>query len=58
MIEQGCDLFERAFGLKLALSAAGRLAQQWATDENKLAELEECEPAVFHADEPGAFQPG
>jgi hypothetical protein len=54
VIEQGCDLFERAFGLKLTHISAGRLAQQWAGDEKKLAELEECEPAVFYADEPGA----
>jgi len=53
-IEQGCDLFQRAFDLKLEHVGAGKSAVQWATDNKKLPALEEIEPAVFHADEPGA----
>jgi len=53
-IDLGGDLFERAFQLKLDRLSAGKLAYQWATDAKKLSALEEIEPTVFHADEPGA----
>lgn len=53
-IDPGRDLFERAFNLKLEHIGAGRLAHQWATEAKKLKQLEELEPTVFHADEPGA----
>jgi len=53
-LELGGDLFQRAFNLKLDRLSAGKLAHQWATDAKKLSALEEIEPTVFHADEPGA----
>lgn len=53
-VELGGDLFERAFEMKLEHMGAGKLAHRWATDAKKLAQLEEVEPTVFHADEPGA----
>jgi hypothetical protein len=53
-LEEGADLFERAFELKLERLTAGKLAQQWAKAAKKLPALEEAEPTVFHADEPGA----
>jgi hypothetical protein len=53
-IQAALDLFERAFGLQLEHIGAGRLAQRWATEAKKLKQLEELEPTVFHADEPGA----
>lgn len=53
-IEQGRDLLQRAFGISIERLSAGRLAQQWAAGAKKIARLEELEPMVFHADEPGA----
>jgi hypothetical protein len=53
-IDLGGDLFQRAFQLELDRLTAGKLAFQWAKDADKLSALEEIEPTVFHADEPGA----
>lgn len=53
-IEHGTDLFSRAFDLKLERMGAGMLAARWGQANKKLGKLEELEPTVFHADEPGA----
>jgi hypothetical protein len=52
-IEQGRDLLQRAFGISVERLSAGKLAQQWATSAEKVGRLEELEPSVFHAEEPG-----
>jgi hypothetical protein len=54
VVESARDLFERAFGLTLEKMGAGKLAHRWATEAKKVKQLEELEPTVFHADEPGA----
>lgn len=54
VVESGRELFERAFDLKLERIGSGRLAQAWAAEAKKLKQLEDLEPTVFHADEPGA----